>query len=176
MREPLTPPLMRSNGSTQRGRKVQAPSLSLAGSACTSLHEVDLGQCSRFAKRLGRKRTRRQNARFLRGNRNGKTTESAKRTFTKSTTHLLNYSSFPEIYYGVQMRQSVMERNCLGFFPAIYSVRFCFFVPQYTTETFVVLASPCKNTSAQDRTCDLLLGSSPLYLLDHCCICLKNCN
>ena len=87
MREPLTPPLRRSYGSTQRGRKVQAPSLSLAGSACTSLHEVDLGQCSRFAKRPGRKRTRRQNARFLHGNRNGKTTESAKRTFTKSTTH-----------------------------------------------------------------------------------------
>ena len=53
MREPLTPPLMRSNGSTHRGRKVQAPrpSLSLAGSTCTSIHEVELGQCSRFAKR-----------------------------------------------------------------------------------------------------------------------------
>ena len=53
MREPLIPPLMRSNGSTHRGRKVQAPrpSLSLAGSTCTSIHEVELGQCSRFAKR-----------------------------------------------------------------------------------------------------------------------------
>ena len=53
MREPLTPPLMRSNASTLRGRKVQAPrpSLSLAGSTCTSIHEVELGQCSRFAKR-----------------------------------------------------------------------------------------------------------------------------
>ena len=53
MREPLIPPLMRSNVSTHRGRKVQAPrpSLSLAGSTCTSIHEVELGQCSRFAKR-----------------------------------------------------------------------------------------------------------------------------
>ena len=53
MREPLTPPLMRSNVFTHIGRKVQAPrpSLSLAGSTCTSIHEVELGQCSRFAKR-----------------------------------------------------------------------------------------------------------------------------
>ena len=28
------------------------PSLSLAGSTCTSIHGVELGQCSRFAKRL----------------------------------------------------------------------------------------------------------------------------
>ena len=33
------------------------------------------------------------------------------------------------------MRQSVMEQNCLGFIPAIYSVCFFFFVPQYTMET-----------------------------------------
>ena len=58
------------------------------------------------------------------------------------------------------MRQSVMERNCLGLFSALHSVRFCFWVPQYTTETFVVLSSPLKNVSARDWTYDLLLPST----------------
>ena len=58
---------------------------------------------------------------------------------------VLNSSSFPKIYYGVQMQQSVMERHCLGLFSALHSVRFCFRVPQYTTETFVVLSSAFRN-------------------------------
>ena len=60
-----------------------------------------------------------------------------------------------------------MERNGLGFIPAIYSVWFCLWVPQYTTETFVVLSSPFKNVSARDQTYDLLLQNAPLYLLQY---------
>ena len=70
------------------------------------------------------------------------------------------------------MRQSWMKRNCLGFFSALHSGRFCtFFVNELRNilRTSLGFSSDSKRVSIWICTYNLLHRKTPLYPLGPCC-------